>query len=153
MVPTHPLLVGDLLQAGWARVVAAIVIRWTHWLPADPLASLLSTVLIMRGAWALVRESVDVLLEGAPAHIQLDAVRASLEKIPGRGEHPYDLHVWTVTSGVVAASAHAIVRASDDHQSVLERAHELMGEMGIHHVTVQLERHDSFERKALHLHP
>jgi Co/Zn/Cd efflux system component len=57
-----------------------------------------------------------------------------------------------VTSGVVAMSVHAIVRQPDDHQDVLERAHDLLQEMGIQHVTVQLERHEMYERE-LHLHP
>ena len=81
----------------------------TGWLAADPIASLVTTLLIMRGAWRLVRESVDVLLEAAPSHIALDAVRTRLEAIPGV-ESVHDLHVWTVTSGMVAMSAHAIVR-------------------------------------------
>jgi len=144
-------VLGDLLASA-GTVAAAVVIRWTGWLQADPLASLLSTVLIVRGAWSLVRESVDVLLEASPAHIELDEVRSQLEGIPGV-ESVHDLHVWTVTSGVVAASAHAIVRESEQHQSVLERAHDLLGEMGIHHVTVQLERHEGFESEAHHLHP
>ncbi|MGH7671117.1 MAG: cation diffusion facilitator family transporter, partial [Gemmatimonadaceae bacterium] len=58
-------VLGDLL-ASVGTVVAAVVIRWTGWLPADSLASVFTTLLIMRGAWSLLRESVDVLLEGAP---------------------------------------------------------------------------------------
>ena len=143
-------ILGDLL-ASVGTIAAALVIRYTGWLHADPIASLLTTALIMRGAWSLVRESVDVLLESTPAHIVLDDVRATLQRIPGV-ESVHDLHVWTVTSGVVAMSAHAIVREPDQHQSVLERAHDLLGEMGIHHVTVQIERHEMLERES-HLHP
>jgi cobalt-zinc-cadmium efflux system protein len=94
---------------------------------------------------------VDVLLESAPAHIALDAVRARLCCIPGV-ESVHDLHVWTLTSGMVAASAHAIVRDTGDHQGVLEQVHDLLGEMGIHHVTVQLESVEMAEREA-HVHP
>jgi cobalt-zinc-cadmium efflux system protein len=111
----------------------------------------LSTVLIVGSAWRLVREAVDVLLEAAPPHIALEAVRSRLQSIPGV-ESVHDLHVWTVTSGVVAMSVHAIVRQPDHHQDVLERAHDLLQEMGIQHVTVQLERHEMYERE-LHLHP
>jgi cobalt-zinc-cadmium efflux system protein len=109
------------------------------------------TALIVRGAWRLVRESVDVLLESTPSHIALGDVRAALEGIPGV-ESVHDLHVWTVTSGVVALSAHAIVRQPEHHQEVLERACDLMGQMGIHHITVQLERSELFDREP-HLHP
>ena len=144
-------VIGDLL-ATVGTVVAAVIIRWTGWLYADPLASLLSTVLIMRGAWSLLRESVDVLLESAPRHIPLDGVRTRLEGIQGV-ESVHDLHVWTVTSGLVAASAHAVVRDPDAHQRVLERAHDVLQEMGIQHVTVQLERDELGGREAEHIHP
>jgi len=92
-----------------------------------------------------------VLLEAAPAHIALDAVRNRLAAIP-HVESVHDLHVWTVTSGMVALSAHAIVRDCRDHQAVLEQAHDVCADMGIHHVTVQLECDETFERE-LHLHP
>jgi cobalt-zinc-cadmium efflux system protein len=143
-------VLGDLLASA-GTVVAALVIRTTGWLHADPIASLLTTVLIVTGAWQLVRESVDVLLEAAPGHIALDTVRSRLESIPGV-ESVHDLHVWTLTSGMIAMSAHAIVRESGHHQDVLERAHEMLQDMGIHHVTVQLECQNMFEREV-HLHP
>ena len=143
-------VLGDMLASG-GTVVAAFIVRLTGWLPADPIASLVSTVLIVGSAWRLVRESVDVLLEAAPPHIALEVVRARLQAIPGV-ESVHDLHVWTVTSGVVAMSVHAIVREPEHHQDVLERAHDLVQEMGIHHVTVQLERREMYERE-LHLHP
>ena len=143
-------VLGDMLASG-GTVVAALIIRATGWLGADPVASLVTTVLIMAGAWRLVRESVDVLLEAAPAHIALDAVRTRLEAIAGV-ESIHDLHVWTVTSGMVAMSAHAIVRESSDHQTVLEQAHDLLQTMGIQHVTIQLECEEMSARE-LHLHP
>jgi len=143
-------VMGDLLASG-GTVIAALIVRFTGWLGADPVASLISTVLIIGSAWRLVREAVDVLLEAAPPHIALEAVRGRLEAIPGV-ESVHDLHVWTVTSGVVAMSVHAIVREPEHHQDVLERAHDLLQEMGIHHVTVQLERREMYERE-LHLHP
>lgn len=143
-------ILGDLLASA-GTIVAALIIKFTGWLQADPLASLLTTALIVRGAWTLVREAVDVLLESTPSHIALDDVRAALEGIPGV-ESVHDLHVWTVTSGVVALSAHAIVRDAERQQDVLERACDLMGHMGIHHITVQIERREMFERER-HLHP
>jgi cobalt-zinc-cadmium efflux system protein len=143
-------VLGDLL-ASVGTVAAAIVIKLTGWLHADPIASLVTTVLIVFGAWRLVKESVDVLLEAAPSHIALDTVRTRLESIPGV-ESTHDLHVWTVTSGMVAMSVHAIVRDSSNHQTVLETAHDLLTEMGIQHSTIQLECQEMFERE-LHLHP
>jgi cobalt-zinc-cadmium efflux system protein len=143
-------VLGDLL-ASVGTIVAAAIIALTGWLYADPIASLLTTALIVRGAWTLVHESVDVLLESTPAHISLPDVRARLEGIPGV-ESVHDLHVWTVTSGVVALSAHAIVRDATQQQAVLESACDLMGQMGIDHCTVQVEQREMFERER-HAHP
>jgi cobalt-zinc-cadmium efflux system protein len=143
-------ILGDLLASA-GTIAAALVIRFTGWLHADPIASLLTTGLIVRGAWTLVREAVDVLLESTPSHIALDDVRARLEGIPGV-ESVHDLHVWTVTSGMVALSAHAIVREPEQQQDVLERACDLMGQMGIHHITVQIERREIAGHDR-HLHP
>ncbi|MFN2636059.1 MAG: cation diffusion facilitator family transporter [Gemmatimonadaceae bacterium] len=142
-------VLGDLL-ASVGTLIAALIIRYTGLLIADPIASMLTTVLIMRGAWKLVRESVDILLESTPAHIPLDAVRGQLEAIPGI-ESVHDLHVWAVTPAVVAMSAHAIVREPAQHQHVLEHVHDAMRLFGIQHVTIQLERDDMLDREH-HLH-
>jgi len=143
-------VLGDLF-ASVGTVGAAILVRYTGWLAADPAASLLTTALIVRGAWRLVSESVDVLLEASPRHITLSEVRSRLEAIPNV-ESVHDLHVWTVASGIIAMSAHAIVREAAAHQSVLELAHDTMQKLGIQHVTVQLECREMYERE-LHLHP
>jgi cobalt-zinc-cadmium efflux system protein len=142
-------VVGDLLASA-GTVVAAILIRYTGWLMADPIASMLTTVLIMYGAWQLVRESVDILLESTPAHIPVGAVRGQLEAIPGI-ESVHDLHVWAVTPAVVAMSAHCIVREPNQHQHVLEHIHDAMRLFGIEHVTIQLERDEMLDREE-HLH-
>ena len=142
-------VLSDLLGSV-GTVAAALIIRWTGWLAADPIASVLMALLILRGAWGIVRESVDVLLESTPSHISLGSVRAQLEAIPGV-ESVHDLHVWSVTSGLVAMSAHAIVREPDRHQHVLEHVHDAMRLFGIDHVTVQLERSEMYERER-HLH-
>jgi cobalt-zinc-cadmium efflux system protein len=138
-------VLGDLL-ASVGTLAAALLIRYTGWLVADPIASILTTVLIMRGAWRLVKESVDILLESTPAHIPLPAVRGQLEAIPGI-ESVHDLHVWAVTPAVVAMSAHAIVRQPEQHQHVLEHIHDAMRLFGIEHVTIQLERNDMLDRE------
>jgi cobalt-zinc-cadmium efflux system protein len=142
-------VLGDLLGSV-GTVLAAVIIRFTGWLPADPLVSLVVMLLIVRGAWRLVREAVDVMLESTPAHISLGGVRAQIEAIPGV-ESVHDLHVWTVTSGVVAMSAHAIVREPDRQQHVLEHVHDVMRLFGIQHVTIQLESREMYEREK-HLH-
>jgi cobalt-zinc-cadmium efflux system protein len=142
-------VLSDLLSSV-GTVTAAVIIQLSGWFYADPLASLFTTLLIVRSAWRLVRESVDVLLESAPAHISPGAVRAQLTAIPGI-ESVHDLHIWTVSTGMVAMSAHAIVREPERHQHVLEHVHDAMRLFGIDHVTVQLERRDMYDRET-HLH-
>jgi cobalt-zinc-cadmium efflux system protein len=126
------------------------VIALTGFLAADPIASILTAALIVRSAWRLVRESVDVLLEATPSHISPAAVRERIESIEGI-ESVHDLHIWSVASGMIALSAHAIVREPDMQQHVLEHIHDAVRAFGIHHVTVQLEQREMFGRE-LHLH-
>jgi cobalt-zinc-cadmium efflux system protein len=142
-------VLGDLL-GGLGAVTAAVVIRVAGWEAADPIASIVMTALIVRGSWRIVRESVDVLLESTPSHISVPAVRDQLAAIPGI-ESVHDLHVWTVTPGMVAMSAHAMVREPERQQHVLEHVHDAMRLFGIDHVTVQLERREMYERER-HLH-
>lgn len=133
-------VLGDLLGSV-GTVTAAVVIGQTGWLTVDPLASIAVTLLVIRSAWRLVRESVDVLLEATPSHISLGSVRSRLERLDGV-ESVHDLHVWTVTSGVVAMSAHAIVPDTASHQRVLSQTQHIMREFGVGHVTLQIEREE-----------
>jgi cobalt-zinc-cadmium efflux system protein len=143
-------VVGDLLGSV-ATVAAALVMRWTGWAAADPVASVLTTLLIVRAAWALVRESVDVLLESAPKHVDPAAVRRRLEALPGvLGIH--DLHVWTVAGGMISCTAHAVVTEAGHYADVVRGAQEsLAREFGIRHVTLQVEPPDlAVHAPALH---
>ncbi len=131
-------VLGDLLGSVGA-IVAALVILTTGWVVADPLISIVIGLLILVSSWKLVRESVDVLLEAVPRHIDLAEVHRAIEEIPGV-EEVHDLHVWTVTSGFLAMSGHAVVRDPAQYQRVLNEIHDRMHDrFGIRHVTVQLE--------------
>jgi len=130
-------VLGDLLGSV-AAVIAAIAVRTFGWLHADPIASIVMTALIVRGAWKLVKEAVDVLLEATPRHIDAEALRTAMQQVKGVKD-VHDLHVWTLTSGVVAMSAHAVAPESKEHQRVLEHLHEAVGTFGIRHATIQLE--------------
>jgi cobalt-zinc-cadmium efflux system protein len=125
-------VLGDLLGSV-AAILAGLAVRYKGWIIADPIASIVMTLLIVRGAWSLVRESVDVLLESVPPHISLEAVRTAIAAVPG------DLHVWTVTSGMVAMSVHVVAPDAAHHQEALEQIHAAMARFGIGHVTVQIE--------------
>ncbi len=131
-------VIGDLL-ASVGTVAAALLIRWTGWAAADPVVSIVTTVLIVRSAWRLVRESVDILLESAPREADVAVVRDRLRGIDGvAGVH--DLHVWTVATGVVSLTAHAEVREGASHVAVLQAAHTMLRrDFGIGHITLQLE--------------
>lgn len=131
-------VLGDLLGSIGA-IAAATIIILTGWMPADPIISVIVALLILGGAWRLVRESVDVLLESVPRHIDLGAVHAALRRIPGV-EEVHDLHVWTLTSGYLAMSGHALIADPARHQETIHVVHEVMHrEFGISHVTVQIE--------------
>lgn len=131
-------VVGDLLGSVGA-LAAGVIVLATGWTLADPLISLLIGALVLVSAWRLVKESTDVLLEATPAHIAMADVHDRIASVPGV-DSVHDLHLWTVTSGVVAMSGHLVVRNPTDNQPVLEEVQGRMRALGIAHVTVQVER-------------
>jgi cobalt-zinc-cadmium efflux system protein len=130
-------LVSDLLGAVGA-VVASIVILTTGWQLADTVVSVVIGVLILPRAWRLLKDVVDVLLEAVPSRISLDELQAAIERVPGVVS-VHDIHVWTITSGFVAMSAH--VRAGGrPSEEVLHDILELLREQfQIEHATLQVE--------------
>jgi cobalt-zinc-cadmium efflux system protein len=120
-------------------ILGAAVIMATGWLWVDPLVAVAIALFVLPRTWALLREAVHVLLEGTPREVDLDALRAAMEGVPGvRAVH--DLHVWTLTSGVHALSAHAVLQEGAVHGAVLSAVRErVTSGFPIHHVTVQLE--------------
>jgi cobalt-zinc-cadmium efflux system protein len=136
-------ILGDLLGSGGA-VLAAVIVWSTGWTLADPIVSIVLSLLILVGAWRLVRESTDILLEAVPAHISMVDVMAGMRQVAGvRGVH--DLHVWTVTSGMIAMSGHAVVPDLEAHPGVLDEIRNAMQRLGIGHVTIQLETGEGCE--------
>jgi cobalt-zinc-cadmium efflux system protein len=120
-------------------IIAAIVVSKTGYTLADPLVSLLICGLILFSSWGLIRDSVLVLLEATPPHLDIDTIKASLRGIDGvTGVH--DLHVWTVTSGFDALSCHVMVNDLAKSPAVLRQAHDvLIAEFGVEHSTIQIE--------------
>ena len=131
-------VLGDLLGSVGALAAGGIVVA-TGWVVADPLISVLITLLVLGSAWRLIKESTDILMEATPNHIALGDVHDRIASVPGV-DSVHDLHVWTVTSGVVAMSGHLVVRNPTDNQPVLEAVQDRMRVLGINHVTVQMER-------------
>lgn len=131
-------VMGDMLGS-IAAIIAAILIVTKGWLWADPLTSVLISVIIIAGAIRLVLDSVNILLEGTPAHIDLGSITRSLLKLDGvDGVH--DLHVWTISSGRDALSVHITHGESIVHSALLSRVRDrLQSEFGIDHLTIQME--------------
>jgi cobalt-zinc-cadmium efflux system protein len=133
-------LAGDALSTLGA-ILAGVGIRLTGWHWLDPLASMLIGLLILWNAWGIVRESVDVLLEGTPRGVDMEALVTDLRGVAGvRGVH--DLHVWSLTPQMRALSAHLL---TDDipvsaGAAIQQRANEILHtRYGIAHATLQLE--------------
>ncbi len=131
-------VLGDLLGSV-ATIIAALVIALTGWYAADPLLSAVIGGLVVFGAWSLLRESVDVLLEAAPRGVVIADVRQAIDDVPGV-EGVHDLHVWTVTSGFTALSAHVEMNDLANWSSCMQViARTLRDTFGIVHVTLQPE--------------
>lgn len=139
-----------------AVIIAATVIMTTGWQAADPIASILISLMIVPRSWKLLRETLNVLLEAAPKNVDMAEVRAHILALPGV-EDIHDLHAWTITSGMPVLSVHVVVSSevlnAIGHEKML---HELQGCLGVHfdveHCTFQLEPsgHAEHEAKLCH---
>jgi len=131
-------VVGDAVSSVGA-ILAGLLMLWKSWYLADPLASLFVGVLILLGSWRLVTDSVNILLEGTPAHIDLASVRKELSQVRGVSS-VHDLHIWTLTSGVHAMSCHAVLSGGENRHQILEELSRIVqSQFKIEHTTIQLE--------------
>ena len=130
-------------------IVAGVIITLSGHYAADPVISVLIGLLIIWSSWHLIGEATNVLLEGTPAHINLAAVEDAILKTDGVAE-VHDLHVWTITSGRDALSAH-VVHAESISQPVLlqELRTKLHDRFGVDHLTLQMETPE-FEDDTFH---
>jgi cobalt-zinc-cadmium efflux system protein len=125
---------------GSAQAIGAAAIIWAlGWNWIDPVASMSIALLVVYSSWGLLRQSVGVLMEGTPAHIDPDAVLAALRDLAGV-EDVHDFHLWSITSGFVALSAHLVIPATADAPEVLRRSQACLAErFAIRHSTLQLD--------------
>lgn len=132
-------VLGDVLGS-LAAIAAAIIIYYTGWMPADPILSLLSAGLILRGAWEVLRRSSHILLEGAPEDFDGGAVRQELTRmIPGL-EDVHHIHAWSLGDGDTLMTLHATAKTGSDPEFLLGRVKALLAErFGVRHATVQIE--------------
>jgi len=120
-------------------ILAGVFMLFKKWYLADPLTSFLVAGLILYSSWRLVKDSVDILLEGTPTHIDLDLVRNELCKVEGV-KSIHDLHIWTLTSGMHAMSCHAVLSGNEDRHKILEELSLIVRrQFKIDHTTIQLE--------------
>lgn len=131
-------IIGDALGSVAAIVAGALILAF-GWLWADAVCSFLISLIIIAGAWNLIKESVNVLLEGTPAHINLTAVEEAIRRTENvRDVH--DLHVWTITSGMEALSVHVVHAETVSPKQLLQNIRtKLHDEFGIDHLTIQME--------------
>jgi cobalt-zinc-cadmium efflux system protein len=127
------------LVAFIATAIAGLVILLTGWLRADGVASLFIAAVMLRAAWGLLRESGRILLEAAPRGVDVASIGRAMVGVPGVHE-VHDLHVWEVTSGFPALSAHVLVGREDDcHGARAELERLLHDDFDIEHTTLQVE--------------
>ena len=139
-------VIGDLLGSAGA-IVAALVILWTGWEPIDPLLSVLVTLLILRSAWFLIRESSHILLEATPRGLDIDAMKQDLTaNVPGLAL-VHHVHAWSLTQERPMVTLHACVsdvtRAQEISQAIKAR---LKSRFGVDHATVEVEPEGSGRR-------
>lgn len=133
-------VIGDTISSVGV-IVAAIIISVTGWGIVDPLIAVFIGIIILWGAWRLVSESAEILLEAVPRHVQVGKVIEAIKGVSGV-EGVHDIHVWTITSGIHALSAHLVIedRMVSDSGEIMKTVNgSLVKNFDITHTTLQLE--------------
>lgn len=132
-------VMGDMLGS-IAALIAGAVIYFTGWTAIDPILSLFICLLILLSSLALIRDALHVVMEGVPTHLDLREVGRAMASADTRVKSVHDLHIWTLSSGMIALSAHVMIDDMGQWREILERLSRLLRErFGIEHVTVQPE--------------
>jgi cobalt-zinc-cadmium efflux system protein len=142
-------ILGDALGSVGA-IIAGLLMYFFSWYTADPIISVIVALLILRSAWAVIDESVNILLEGTPPTINWAEIRESLRTIDGvRDVH--DLHIWTITSGLDSMTCHLLIEENTDPQAILQEAIRLLRDrFQINHTTIQIETINFNHETCLH---
>jgi cobalt-zinc-cadmium efflux system protein len=135
-------ILGDALGSGAAMVAGALV-AWKGWTVADPLLTLFVSVLLVAFAWRLTRQTLHILLEGTPAHLDAEDVERSIRAVPGVKD-VHDLHLWTIGSGAYSLTVHVVLSEPPRGDAVLQAVHAaLEAKFKLRHLTVQVEGPDA----------
>jgi cobalt-zinc-cadmium efflux system protein len=131
-------VLGDALSS-LGVLTGALLMLLTGWTVVDPIVSAGIALFIVPRTWRLLTQAVNILLEGTPAHLELEEIEAAITGVPGV-RRVHDLHVWTLTSGREAMSAHVVVDDVRESERLLEAMHAVLhARFGIDHTTLQLE--------------
>jgi len=133
-------VLSDMLGSVGA-IVAALLIMFFGWGWADPLASVIVALLVLRSGYYVTKAAVHVLMEGTPSNIDIQEIIQTIEQTKGV-QSIHDLHIWTITSGTNALSCHAVVDDQlkiTDSENILREIEHNLEHKGIKHVTIQLE--------------
>lgn len=131
-------VVGDALGSVGA-IIAGLLMIFTGWMLADPVVSIFISLIIIFSAVHLVRETINILMEGVPSGIEVEALQQALSEISGVSE-VHDIHIWTLSSGMHNLSCHLTVSDFTQTGSVLKSAHRIAEHtFHIHHSTFQIE--------------
>ena len=142
-------VLSDALGSVGALVAGALIL-WTNWQWADPVTSVIIGFLILLSSFSLVRESVDILMQATPRHLDLAEVQRTLEEV-AEVARVHDLHVWTLTSGLFTLTAHVVVNGAHDHHALLNALEQVLQQrFGIDHTTIQLEPQDRQQGEPQH---
>jgi cobalt-zinc-cadmium efflux system protein len=126
---------------GSVSALAAAGLIWQFgWYWVDPVASMLIGLLVVYSSFDLLRESINILMESTPSHLSIAQVEAAMRELPGVAA-VHDLHVWTITSGMVSLSAHVVANGSRGPRELLADVHAVLHDrFGIEHTTIQIEQ-------------
>jgi cobalt-zinc-cadmium efflux system protein len=131
-------VLGDTLGSLGA-IVAGVLMLLHQWYLADPIVSTIVGGLVLYSSWKLIAESVDVLLEGTPRHLNVSNILGDLRQLHGVAS-VHDLHIWSITSEMTAMSCHIVLKVNEDGGLALAESSRLMREKyGIEHTTIQVE--------------
>jgi cobalt-zinc-cadmium efflux system protein len=124
-------------------IVAGIVILTSNFYLADPIVSIGLAIFMLPRTWAIIKKAVHILMEGSPANVSHEQVKNDLLQIKGV-TGVFELHIWTITSGMNALSAHVVVIDTNRSQLILQEVNSLLErKFGITHATIQIERYHS----------
>lgn len=133
-------VLSDMLGSVGA-IIAALLIMFFGWGWADPLASIIVSILVLRSGYLVTKSSVHVLMEGTPENVKVEKMTEKILKTEGvKGMH--DLHIWTITSGLNALTCHLVVDEKmkiEESEKLLRNIEYTLEDLNIHHVTIQLE--------------